>query len=231
MNELRKRFSQKKLTLAFLLVGMSIVGVGAMCSNDEPKKGKPAEAHAQAAPMPAPAAKAEAPVEQFSPELATQFVRWWAGMSMDYTPQTAQANHKQAFDYMRPDAAMSFRSCFWTPAIEHEILTGNVSAAFQPVACQAEAVNPDQSIVVGLTGTLVMQPRGGAPVTEQIAVDYLVKKDADCIRVYSLYNRSTIAQPEPQPQPVAVAPQASGYDGYSNYYQGGYGGRRSGVVH
>jgi len=197
MNEILKN-PKKKLLLGLVIVGMLLVFVGVGFSSDEPananKSGTPQTAQAPTAPAPVPVAKPAAPApDALTPNLSCDFVKWWATKSMEYTPAAARASHVEAFRWMTPEAAQAFQACFWTPAIEQEILTGHVVAAFQPVSVQAEAINPDGSIVVGLTGTLVMQAAGTPPVTQQIAVDYLVSKDAQGLRICNLYNRTTLA--------------------------------------
>jgi hypothetical protein len=68
------------------------------------------------------------------------------------------------------------------------VVTGQVVAAFQPVSVQAEAINPDGSIVVGANGTLVVQANGN-PMTQQLSTDFLVRRDKDGLRIIGLYNK------------------------------------------
>jgi hypothetical protein len=55
---------------------------------------------------------------------------------------------------------------------------------------QAQAVNPDGSIVVGVTGTMVVQT-GAQPVVQQFAGSFLVRKEPEGLRVAGLEAKST----------------------------------------
>jgi hypothetical protein len=197
MNQALKKFPKKKIILGLVITGMLLIFVGVGFSADEPananKSATAPSAQVPAPATPAPLAQPKPVADPFTPELATQFVKWWSAKSMNYTAASAKADHDEAFKWMSPEAVQAFQSCFWTPGIEQEVLMGHVGAAFQPVSVQAEAINPDGSIVVALNGTLVMQAPGTAPVTQQIAVDYLVKKDDQGLRISGLYNRTTVA--------------------------------------
>ena len=136
------------------------------------------------------AAVAPAPASGLTPELATEFVKWWISRAMDYSAATAGKSHAEAFGWMTPPAAQTFQQVFWTPQIAQGITQGRMTAAFQPISVQAEAINPDGTIVVGVTGSLVVQD-SAAPVSQQIVTDFLVRKEKDGLRVSGLYNRTT----------------------------------------
>lgn len=198
-----KRLKANKFLLGLVIVCMLGIFVGGVCTTDDPHKKPVKEEDAANVPE---TAKTENPAPAaFTPALATDFVKWWVPQAMDYSVQTAKQNHTQAFTWMDQQAAQAFQSCFWTPDIEASILNGRVAAAFQPVTVQAEAINPDGSIVVGVTGTLVMQCVGSAPVTTQIAADFLVRKEATGLRVGGLYNR-TVAAPAAAAMTPTMAP-------------------------
>ena len=128
------------------------------------------------------------------PKLATEFVKFWIGGSMDYNAQTAAESHKKAFAWMTPESQQAFEGNFWSPDIANGIATGQLRAAFQPISVQAQALNPDGSVVVAMTGTLVLQQSTVRPVTHQIVMDLLVRKENDNLRIAGLYNRSYVMQ-------------------------------------
>jgi hypothetical protein len=102
---------------------------------------------------------------------------------------------------MMPQPAALFKQAYWTPEVEASVLCGQTSGAFQPASVQAEAINPDGSIVVGATGTLVIQSNG-TPASIPVAMDFLVFRDKSGLRIASLYNR---------PMATAQAPQTAPY--------------------
>ena len=176
-----QRIRRDKILLGLIIVGVLAIFVGGVCSNDEPaatkapaKEATFAETAAATQIAAAPATPAPAALD---PGLASQFVKWWLAQSMDYAAATAKPHHTEAARWMTAEAAQGFQSVFWTPAIEQEVLTGRVVAAFQPVTVQSTAINPDGSVVVSMTGTLVMQQANTAPMTQQIATDFLVKQE------------------------------------------------------
>lgn len=188
-----QRIKRDKILLGLIIVGVMAIFVGGVCSNDEPAatKAPPKEAATFAeTATPAAAAPAAPAQANLDPGLASQFVKWWLAQSMDYAAATAKPHHTEAARWMTPQAAQGFQSVFWTPAIEQEVLTGRVVAAFQPVTVQATAVNPDGSVVISMTGTLVMQTANSAPMTQQIATDFLVRQEKEGLRICGLYNRT-----------------------------------------
>jgi hypothetical protein len=190
-----QRIMKDKILLGLVIVGVLLIFVGVVGSGDDPAKpsqpaSQPLAAEA-AKPMAAPQAAAPtAPVAAVDPKLASEFVTWWISKSMDYTAATAKPHHVEATSWMTPRAAQAFLGCFWTPAIEQEIMTGHVRAFFQPVTVQAAAINPDGSVVVSLAGTLAIQTANTAPMTQQITCDFLVRQEKEGLRICDLYNHS-----------------------------------------
>ncbi len=180
-----ERFKRDKVLIGLGLAALLILGVGAFFTQDDDKKA-PA---AQVATVPV-----AAPVVQpaLDPPLAVDFVKWWMTNAMDYRAQTAKASHTEAMRWMTADAMRTFQSSYWTPEIERGILSGQVTAAFQPVNVSPEAVNPDGTVVVAASGTLIVQANG-TPLTQQVAADFLVKRDGQGLRIAGLYNRQLAA--------------------------------------
>jgi hypothetical protein len=125
------------------------------------------------------------------PELAKQFVTWWISKSMDYQTATAGSSHGEAFSWMTPQATQAFQQTFWTRDIAGGIAQGRVVAAFQPITVQAEAINPDGSVVVGVSGSLLVQEATSpTPAATQVVCDFLVKREKEGLRIAGLYNRT-----------------------------------------
>jgi hypothetical protein len=125
---------------------------------------------------------------KMDPPLATDFVKWWMSGAMDYSANSAAKNHEAAFRWMTPEAVQTFQSSLWTPNVADGVAHGRIIAAFQPVSVQAQAINPDGSIVVALQGTLVTQSTG-RPITQQLQMDLLVRKESEGLRIAGIYNR------------------------------------------
>jgi hypothetical protein len=217
-----KRIIGDKVLLGLVIVGMLGIFVGAFCGDDpaEKKTAPPQPQHLAAAPtatasgQTAVLPKAAAPA--LDTGLATDFVRWWVSNGMDFQQRTAHASHVEAFKWMDPTAAQAFQQNYWTPQFEAGVASGQVVAAFQPINVQAEAMNPDGSVVVGVTGSLVIQ-QNGQPYTSQISTDFLVRKDAGGVRIANIYNRQIAAAPAPQPAavPTDAAPVGAAPGTYS----------------
>lgn len=140
---------------------------------------------------------AAAPVDPnaLNPTLATDFVKFWMGGAMDYNAASAAQSHKEAAKWMTPETQQAFETNFWSPDIANGIASGQLRGAFQPIKVEAQAVNPDGSIVVRMTGTLVLQQSTVRPVTHQIVMDLLVRKEGENCRIAGLYNQSYVMQP------------------------------------
>jgi len=147
-----------------------------------------AEKPEQAQEHPATPAAQAANAETIDPKLATDFINWWIGQSMDFAPQSAQQSHKTAFEWMSPEAASAFQQNYWSPDIANGVLSGRVIAAFQPARVQTLALNPDGSIVVRVVGSLVYQS-GGPPSTQQLLADFLIRREESGLRIVGMYCR------------------------------------------
>lgn len=186
-----QRIFQDKILLGLVIVGILGIFMTGISSNDEPA---PASSKADAAAPEAGAgtqerpAAGQAPAQPIEPNLAVDFVKWWLGGAMDYTAATAAENHNQAFGWMTPEAQRAFQAAFWSAQTAEMVKSGQLVAAFHLAAVQAEAINPDGSIVVGVAGTLVTDT-GGRPVTNQVNIDFLVRREQDGLRVAGIYNR------------------------------------------
>jgi hypothetical protein len=130
-----------------------------------------------------------------SPSLAVDFVKWWMKAAMDYSQQSAAQSHEAASNWMSPEAYKAFTDAFWTSDLAQQVCSGTTVAAFQPISVQAEAVNPDHSVVVGLTGTLVLQAANQHPVSSQIQIDVLVRKGDTGLRITGVNNRINTLSP------------------------------------
>lgn len=212
-----QKILQDKLLLGLVIIGILGIFVGGASMGDSPDKattkhgaaqeaeqaaahgqppGQPPEQTAGHPPgqghhgQPAAPAQPQAAVgtNGMTPVLATEFVRWWLERAMDYHPRTAAQNHQEAIAWMTADGARDFSSMLWTPSIAESVCTGRVTAAFQPTAIQAQAINPDGSIVVGVTGTVIIQGQG-QPVVHQFLGNFLVKKRDEGLCVAGLYTR------------------------------------------
>jgi len=205
------RVLQDKILLGLLIVGILGIFVGGFTSNDETaasKRHSQAQAiespEPQAAPAPlTPAQPAEVPkpAEGLSqqaaapaqgaldPSLATDFVKWWMTGAMDYSASSSQQNHTAAMRWMTPQAAQAFQTAYWNPEMSQGVTHGTIVAAFQPISVQAQAVNPDGTVVVGMSGNLVTQSTG-RPASQQIQLDLLVRKESDGLRIAGLFNRA-----------------------------------------
>lgn len=125
-----------------------------------------------------------------TPDLATQFVRWWLTQAMDYRMDTGAASHKVAAVWMLPDACNAFEQLYWGDHIKQGIAAGTIVGAFQPVSVVPIATNPDGSVVITVVGTLTMQQSGQQPASQQLTMDFLVKKTADGFRIAAFFNRA-----------------------------------------
>jgi hypothetical protein len=189
------RIIQDKLLLGLVIVGILSIFVGGFATSDEKAGNKNMK---ETAEQPPSDNKGGSEVSKLDPSLATDFVKWWMSGAMDYSAASAAANHEAAFRWMTPEAMQSFRQSLWTTDTATGVAQGLYVAAFQPVSVQAAAVNPDGSVVVTLSGTLVTQA-SGRPYTQQLQMDLLVRKESDGLRIAGVYNR------------VAAVPGSSAY--------------------
>lgn len=189
-----KKLITDKILLGLVIVGLLLFFVGAWASQDDDKKKAETSVPIPAAQMQQQAA-AVPTVPVLEPSLATDFVKWWMTNAMDYNTRSAYNSHAVACRWMTGSARQTYVATFWTPEISQGITSGQVMAAYQPASVQAEAINPDGTVVVGATGTLVIQSQG-APITQQVAIDCLVRKDKEGLRIAEICNRQVAsAQP------------------------------------
>ncbi|PWU03668.1 MAG: hypothetical protein C5B53_00195 [Candidatus Melainabacteria bacterium] len=189
-----ERVMRDKILLGLVIVGLFGIFVGGFSGREERPAVKAVESHEAAQPT---AAKTSvvAPTSSYAAgdpldaTLATDFVKWWVSGAMDYSANGSAKSHATAFHWMTPEAQSIFEANFWPNDLAAGIAQGQIVGAFQPVGVQAEAINPDGSVVVGLSGTLVLQSTG-RPTTQQIFADILVRKEPSGLRVAGLYNRS-----------------------------------------
>jgi hypothetical protein len=175
-----QRIMRDKILLGLVVIGFLAIFVGGMGSKDEPALATRGGAD--------PASGQQTPAQGLDPKLATDFVKWWLQGAFDFNPSTAIPSHQEALGYMTEQAMGPFQATFWTPQMAQGVTSGQIVGAFHPVSVQAEAINPDGTVVVGVSGTLVMQA-GGQPQTQQLDAEFLVVKYPDCLRVAGMYNK------------------------------------------
>lgn len=183
---LLQRLLKDKILLGLIIVGVLTIFVGVAFTGDDPKANKAVPLATP--PVAAPIAAGAAPTQEagLTPKLATEFVTWWLQKAMDYSLATGKASHQEAFGWMTPQTVQAFQTGYWTPEIESAVVTGKVTAAFQPVSVQAQFINPDGSIVVAMSGALVMQQTGMQTATQQLSADFLVKQEKEGLRIVGI---------------------------------------------
>lgn len=195
IHALIQRIMHDKIILGLIVIGLLAAFMSGMNSKEDPAvSGKHGENAKQASLSEQPQAQAPAPGPAVEPALARDFVRWWLGMAMDYSAQTAAQNHQQAYAWMSRDAMVAFQSIYWSPELADSIVSGRTVAAFQPAVVQARAINPDGSVVVGVQGTYILQ-NGPQPVPYQIRAQLLVRRAKDGLRIAGIYNEMAAAVP------------------------------------
>jgi hypothetical protein len=184
IREIIRKVARDKILMGLVVLGVLAIFYGGMNQNtkNDSVGDQPAEATG------GKAAQQSSDHVTVEPSLATDFVKWWLASAMDYSPSSSEQSHERAFGWMTPQATAAFREAFWSPTISEGVTRGRVVAAFQTTGITAEAVNPDGTVVVKVTGTLVVQ-NGGQPMTQQVATDYLIAKERDGLRVAGIYNR------------------------------------------
>lgn len=125
-----------------------------------------------------------------TPQLATEFVRWWITKAMDYQQTTAVASHKEAEGWMLKDAAAEMERLYWGDHIKQGIVAGSIAGSFQPISITPLATNPDGSVVITLVGMLVIQQAGNPPASQQLTMDFLIKKGPEGCRVAGFFNKA-----------------------------------------
>jgi len=193
VHALVQRIIHDKIIMGLLVIGLLAVFMGSMNNREDTPSTKKAAPAADAEQQTGTGTPSPPPQSGVEPSLATDFLKWWLGMAMDFSANTAAQNHQQAFAWMSQEAQSQFQSTYWTPEMANGIADGRIVAAFQPTSIKAEALNPDGSVVVGVRGTYVVQT-GGQPVPYQVRADFLDRRGQDGLRVAGVYNELS-AQP------------------------------------
>lgn len=190
VNQAVKKILNDKILLGLLIVCLLGIFVGGFNYSQDSQRAK--EAQTQAGLIGQGTSKPNNYINggNLTPDLAVQFVKWWIKPAMDYTSSSAAQSHQAANNWMTAEAAKSFDEAFWSPGLAQQVISGVAVGAFQPIAVQAKAINPDGTVVVGVVGMLVLQ-MNSRPTTHQIEMDVLVRKGDTGLRVAGLYNRLT----------------------------------------
>jgi len=196
-----QRIFNDKILLGLLIVCLLGFFVGGFNNNskDEPPVSRVLEspsvqpkASEEPAIPSAPGANYASKV-QLDPSLAIDFVKWWMKMSMDYAPKSAAQSHEAATNWMSPEALKAFNEAFWSPDIAQQVCSGETVGAFQPISVRAVAVNPDHTVVVNLTGTLVLQAANARPIANQVQMNLLVHKTSTGLRITGINSQVSTA--------------------------------------
>ena len=170
-----------KILLGLVIVGILAVFIGGMnLADDKPSAEKQSNSALVNNEKPSTASG-------LTPDLATEFVGWWLTGAMDYNANTAAQSHNQALAWMTPEAASLFQSTFWAHDIANNVASGRLSGSLQTNSVKACAINPDGTIVVGVSGTLALQA-DGQPVSQPFQTDFLVRQAKEGLRVASFYD-------------------------------------------
>ena len=183
-----QKILQDKILLGLVVICILGIFVGGMTMGDDKgdaHKSKEQQTSDQKTESPAASPAPDPPPEKLTPVLAADFISWWLNGAMDYNPGTAAQSHQQAMSWMTPEAAAAFQSSYWNPQIAQSVIAGQLVAAFQPTAIQAQAINPDGSVVIGVAGTTVVQT-GAQPATRAFSASFLVKQEKEGLRVAGL---------------------------------------------
>ncbi len=206
-----QRIFNDKILFGLLIVCLLGFFVGGFNSKEEPSSGNkiaanqahapntntgtsPSANESPGVPAPTPSSTGNYPATvQLEPGLAVDFVKWWMKAAMDYSPQSAAQSHEAAINWMTPEASRTFQETFWPPELAQQIASGATVGAFQPISVTAEAINPDHTIVVNLTGTLVLHGVNERPIASQVQMDLLVHKGNTGLRITGMNNRISTA--------------------------------------
>lgn len=185
-----QRIIKDKLILGMLIILIVGIFMGGINSKDE----KPQSSKVSASDT--ITSEQQQGIQQLpaiAPDLANSFVKWWLPAAMDFSPASAIQSHEQAFAWMTADAQQSFQAAFWAPQTASAVVNHQLSASFHPTTIQAKAINPDGSVVVGVTGSLIVNT-GGQPAIHLMSTDFLVRRDKDGLRIAGMFSQ---AQPIP----------------------------------
>ncbi|MBX9937700.1 MAG: hypothetical protein K2Y32_00525 [Candidatus Obscuribacterales bacterium] len=123
-------------------------------------------------------------------QVATEFIRWWLSKGMDYQQTTADASHKEALSWIKPPATDIFVKFFWPAELAANIRSGRQVGNFQIATVTPLAINPDGSVPLRVTGVLVLQDTGYAPRSQPLELNFLVKKEAEGLRIINFYQQA-----------------------------------------
>jgi hypothetical protein len=127
-----------------------------------------------------------------SAKIASDFIHWWLTKAMDYQMNSLEASQKEAMGYIKPVPAKAFANLFWNDALKANIQSGTAACSFQPTSVKSVAINPDGSIVVEASGTLVLQQTGTPPTTQYLVLDFQVKQETDGWRIVGFFHKATL---------------------------------------
>jgi hypothetical protein len=127
-----------------------------------------------------------------SAKVASEFIHWWLTKAMDYQMNTLEASQKLAMGYIKPAPAKAFANLFWNDALKANIQSGTAACSFQPTSVKSVAINPDGSIVVEASGTLVLQQTGTPPTTQYLVLDFQVKQETKDWRIVGFFHKATL---------------------------------------
>lgn len=181
-----QRILRDKILLGLVVVGiLGIFFTGVQTQKEPPINSEAAQAEKTEETAEMPQGEAAKPIE---PGLACDFVKWWLGGAMDMAQTTAKDSHKEAIAWMTAEAAGQFQAALWTPQMAQGIETGAIRASFHTGQIQAEALNPDGSVVVSVDGTMILDTMRN-PVPTHIITYYLVKRNRDGLRIAGVFNK------------------------------------------
>lgn len=125
-------------------------------------------------------------------QVATEFIRWWLSKGMDYQQATADASHKEALSWIKPPATDIFVNLFWPAELAANIRSGRQVGNFQIATVTPLAINPDGSVALRVNGVLVLQDTGYAPRSQPLELNFLVKKEAEGLRIINFYQQAGV---------------------------------------
>lgn len=182
-----QKIFQDKIIMGLVIIAILGIFVGGFTSSEH-KENKPAASSGAGAPpvngTPVPASQ----TSDLDPKLASSFTTWWLARAMDYDRASTEQSHSEAAAWLDPEATTPYQSIFWSPDLASRVTSGSATARFTLQTAQPVAINPDGSIVVTVAGTMMLE-LGGPPAPQPFTCDFLVRREADGLRIASIYNR------------------------------------------
>lgn len=179
-----QKIFQDKIIMGLVIIAILGIFVGGFSSDRKDNK-------ASTATGPAPATGSGQAIDaanMVDPKLAASFTTWWLTRAMDYDRASTEQSHSEAAAWLNPDATTPYQSIFWSPDLAARVTSGSATARFTMQTAQPIAINPDGSVVVTVAGTMMLET-GGPPTPQPFTCDFLVRKEADGLRIASIYNR------------------------------------------